>query len=177
MAYNFLLYTIQRTHAVMTTINTKLHGILDYTLGILLMLSPWIFNYSRESKAELWIPVITGALAILYTLFTNAEFGIVKKIKLSNHFLLDLILGSFLVASPKLFDYTGYVYLLPYLWIGLAKIFISLAAGNILHSEHIEHTPRALNLNHQFRTFYNQIQHLNHSLQKSISRERKSITH
>ncbi|MBC7488427.1 MAG: SPW repeat protein [Cytophagaceae bacterium] len=155
----------------MTTINTKLHGTLDYTLGALLMLSPWIFNYSRETSVEVWIPVISGAIAIFYTLFTDAEFGVVRKIKLSNHFLLDLILGSFLVASPKLFHYAGYVYLLPYLWIGLFKIFISLAAGNILHSSHIEQPSKALNLNHPFKNFIHHIQHINLSFQKSMNRE------
>jgi len=161
----------------MTTINTKLHGLLDYSLGITLMLSPWIFNYSKGTQAELWIPIISGAVAISYTLFTDAEFGIIKKIKLSNHFLLDLLLGSFLVAAPKLFDYTGYVYLLPYLWIGLLKIFISLAAGNTLHSKHIEQSPRALHLNQSFKSFIHQVQHMNASLQKTFHRERKSITH
>jgi hypothetical protein len=161
----------------MTTINTKLHGILDYALGAILMLSPWMFNYSRETSAEVWIPVISGAIAITYTLFTDAEFGIVRKIKLSNHFLFDLVLGSFLVAAPKLFNYTGYVYLLPYLWIGLLKIFISLAAGNVLHSSHIEQAPRTSNLTQQFKHFFNQVQHLNHQLQKIVSRERKSMTH
>lgn len=161
----------------MTTINTKLHGTLDYTIGGLLMLSPWMFNYSRESAAEVWIPVISGAVAIFYTLFTDAEFGIIRKIKLSNHFLLDLVLGSFLVASPKLFNYSGYVYLLPYLWIGLFKIFISLAAGNILHSSHIEQPSRALNLNHPFKNFISHIQHVNLSFQKTMNRDRKSITH
>ncbi len=161
----------------MTTINTRLHGALDYTLGIVLMLSPWLFNYARETQSELWIPVISGAIAILYTLFTDASFGIVRRIKLSNHFLLDLLLGSFLVAAPKLFDYSGYVYLLPYLWIGLLKIFISLAAGNVLHSKHIEQTPRAYHFGQTFKHFLQQVQHANASLHKVISRERKSITH
>ncbi|MDF2455377.1 MAG: hypothetical protein K0R51_1370 [Cytophagaceae bacterium] len=159
----------------MTTINTKLHGILDYTLGIVLMLSPWIFNYSRGTQAELWIPVISGAIAILYTIFTDASFGIVRKIKLSNHFLLDLILGSFLVAAPKLFDYTGYVYLLPYLWIGLLKIFISLAAGNVLHSKHVEQTPNAYLSNLTFKNFMHHVQHLNIPIQKAV--KNKTLTH
>ena len=160
----------------MTIINTKLHGILDYALGLILVLSPWIFNYSRAGLAELLIPIVSGFTAIIYTLFTDAEFGIVRKIKLSNHFLLDLILGSFLVASPKLFNYTGYVYLLPYLWIGLAKIFISLAAGNVLHSSHIKQTSETLNFNKQFKKILAPFQQINH-FHKITSRERKSITH
>jgi hypothetical protein len=161
----------------MTTINTKLHGILDYALGIILLLSPWMFNYSREGLAELWVPIIGGGLSIAYTLFTDAEFGLVKKIKLSNHFLLDLILGSFLVISPKLFDYNGYVYLLPYLWVGLAKIFISLAAGNVLHSSHVEQASRVSNLNQYFKSFIVHVQQISHTLNKVIDRERKSISH
>ena len=160
----------------MTTINTKLHGALDYILGTILMLSPWLFNYVRESAVEIWIPVVTGALSIGYTLFTDADFGMIKKIKLSNHFLLDLMLGSFLVAAPKLFHYSGYVYFLPYLWIGLFKIFISLAAGNALHSSHLEQAPRVLSLNNQFQKFLHHVQQLAPSLHKPINRERKTVT-
>ena len=158
----------------MTTINTKLHGIIDYTLGILLMFSPWLFNYSRGA-IETRIPLIAGALSILYTLFTNCEFGVIKKIRLSNHFLLDLIMGSFLVAAPKLFHYNGYVFMLPYLWIGLIKIFVSLSAGNIMHSKHIEEKNSQAKLAAQLKNILSPLQHFLHSFHKSTANESKSI--
>ena len=157
----------------MTTINTKLHGILDYTLGIVLMFSPWLFNYAR-GPVETWIPLIAGAVSILYTLFTNCEFGIIKKIRLSNHFLLDLIMGSFLVAAPKLFHYDGYVFMLPYLWIGLIKIFISLSAGNVLHSKHVEQKSSSGKLSTQLKNILLTVQQLSHNFQKPTENRRKS---
>ena len=158
----------------MAPINTKLHGGLDYTISILLMFSPWLFNYSRTYK-DVLIPVICGAISILYTLFTDCEFGIVKKIRLSNHFLLDLVMGSFLVAAPKIFNYDGYVFILPYLWIGLIKIFISLSAGNVLHSKHVKETT-SNGISTSFHTFFHWLQHHLYSLYKQlISKEKKTI--
>ena len=48
----------------MRFIPTKVHGILDYVVGALLAVSPWLFQFNRGG-AETWIPVLLGAGAIL----------------------------------------------------------------------------------------------------------------
>lgn len=58
----------------MQIISTKAHGVLDYLMGILLIASPWLFNFNRGGD-ETWIPVILGSAIILYSLFTDYEYA------------------------------------------------------------------------------------------------------
>jgi hypothetical protein len=84
-------------------------------------------------------------------------------------------MGSFLVAAPKLFHYDGYVFMLPYLWIGLIKIFVSLSAGNIMHSKHIEEKNSQAKLAAQLKNILSPLQHFLNSFHKSTTNESKSI--
>src|SRR5688572_20591658 len=108
----------------MRFIPTKIHGILDYLVGVLLAVSPWLFQFNRGG-AETWIPVLLGAGAILYSLFTDYEWGVSRKLSMPTHLLLDLLSGAFLAASPWIFGFAEYVYL-PHLIFGLLEIGVSL---------------------------------------------------
>lgn len=44
----------------MRFIPTRVHGMLDYLIGILLIAAPWLFDFDRGGM-ETWIPVILGA--------------------------------------------------------------------------------------------------------------------
>ncbi|MDB5193156.1 MAG: hypothetical protein JWQ96_2719 [Segetibacter sp.] len=104
----------------MRFIETKTHGYLDYLMGVLLIASPWIFDFNRGG-AETWVPVILGAGVILYSLLTNYEMGFSKQISMSTHLTLDLVGGIFLAVSPWLFGFSEYV-MLPHLILGIAEI-------------------------------------------------------
>ncbi|MDQ2658351.1 MAG: hypothetical protein M3Y60_13095 [Bacteroidota bacterium] len=103
---------------------TRVHGVLDYLVGILLIAAPWLFDFARGG-AETWVPVILGAGAILYSLMTNYELSISKNISMQTHLSLDLWSGILLAASPWLFSFSEYVYL-PHLIVGLLEIGLSL---------------------------------------------------
>ena len=45
----------------MRFIPTKVHGVMDYIMGILLIASPWLFIFNRGGM-ETWIPVILGVV-------------------------------------------------------------------------------------------------------------------
>jgi hypothetical protein len=47
----------------MRFIPTRIHGIMDYAMGLLLIAAPWIFRFNRGG-AETWVPVILGIGAI-----------------------------------------------------------------------------------------------------------------
>ncbi|MCW3074750.1 MAG: hypothetical protein JWP69_1819 [Flaviaesturariibacter sp.] len=122
----------------MRVIGTKAHGVLDYLMGALLIAAPWIFNFDRGG-AETWIPVILGASAILYSLFTDYEMGASRQISMRTHLGLDLMSGILLAASPWLFGFADYVYT-PHLVLGLLEIGASLLTKrhpvNERHSHH-----------------------------------------
>jgi hypothetical protein len=108
----------------MRFIPTRVHGILDYLVGVLLAVSPWLFQFNRGG-AETWVPVVLGVGAILYSLFTDYEWGVARKLSMPTHLMLDVLSGLFLAASPWIFGFADYVYL-PHLIFGIMEIGVSL---------------------------------------------------
>ena len=108
----------------MRILSTKMHGYLDYIMGLLLIVAPWLFGFAQNG-AETWIPVILGVGALIYSLMTNYELGATKTISMNTHLTLDLISGILLAASPWIFGFNDVVYL-PHLILGIAEIGASL---------------------------------------------------
>jgi hypothetical protein len=109
----------------MRFIPTKIHGVLDYAVGALLIAAPWLFDFDRGG-AETWVPVALGIAAIVYSLFTDYELGFVNRsISMSTHLTLDLVSGILLAASPWIFGFSDYVWM-PHLVLGLLEIGASL---------------------------------------------------
>jgi hypothetical protein len=108
----------------MRIIPTRLHGVLDYLIGIILVIAPFVLHF-EESTAATYVPVILGAAAIVYSLFTDYELGMFKALSMRAHLWLDLLSGVVLAASPWLFGFSDYVYL-PHLVLGIVEILASL---------------------------------------------------
>jgi hypothetical protein len=108
----------------MRFIETRTHGYLDYIMGILLIASPWIFDFAMGG-AETWIPVILGAGMIVLALFTDYELGAIRKISMRMHLTIDLISGALLAVSPWLFGFADDVWE-PHLIPGVFEIGASL---------------------------------------------------
>jgi hypothetical protein len=108
----------------MRFIPTKVHGVMDYLVGILLMASPWIFEFDHGGM-ETWIPVILGVGALVYSVMTDYELGLTRTLSMRTHLNLDLISGILLAASPWIFGFANHVYL-PHLVLGIVEIGVSL---------------------------------------------------
>lgn len=122
----------------MRFIPTKLHGYLDYIVGLLLIVAPWLFDFANGG-AETWVPVILGAGAIVYSLMTDYELGIGNTISMPTHLTLDLVSGIILAASPWIFGFADDVYG-PHLVLGLLEIGVSLMTKRQPeHRAHHEH--------------------------------------
>lgn len=104
----------------MQFIPTRVHGILDYVVGIALIAAPWLFGFA-EGGAETWVPVILGAGTIIYSLMTDYELGVAKVISMPTHLMIDGIAGAFLAVSPWLLGYADIVWV-PHVLVGLIEI-------------------------------------------------------
>lgn len=122
----------------MRFIPTRIHGIIDYIVGILLIAAPWLFDFARGG-AETWIPVILGIGTIIYSLVTDYEVSATRKMAMTTHLWLDVIAGAFLAVSPWLFGFADYVYL-PHLIVGIAEIGVSLMTQTVPSYVHAHHT-------------------------------------
>ena len=86
-------------------ISLKTHNILDYVIGIVLILSPSVFGFSGVMAARNAF-VIYGLAIIGYSLFTDYYYSFAKLISIRNHMALDASLGVILLISPWLIGYS-----------------------------------------------------------------------
>ena len=107
---------------------------MDYLIGVLLIMAPWLFNFDHEG-AETWVPVLLGAGVILYSLFTDYELGMVRRIAMPTHLMLDLGGGLLLALSPWVFGFSDYVWQ-PHLIVGLLEIGTSLMTRRVPDTGH-----------------------------------------
>lgn len=104
----------------MQWIPTRVHGVLDYLVGLLLVASPWLLGFARGG-AETWLPVILGVGAVVYSLLTDYEWGVVPLLPMPAHLLLDAGSGLLLATSPWLLDFAAAVWL-PHMLFGLFEV-------------------------------------------------------
>jgi len=110
----------------MKFLSTKVHGILDYLMGAVLIASPWIFGFKRDNAgAEAWVPILLGIGMILYSVMTDYEYGLTDNISMRSHIVLDIIGGLFLAASPWIFGFSEMVYL-PHVILGALEVGAAL---------------------------------------------------
>ena len=108
----------------MRFMNTRMHGFADYLVGVVLILAPYILGFADGSAAQ-WVPQILGAAAIVYSLLTDYELGVVRVIPMPVHLGLDFASGLVLLASPWLFGFADLI-AWPHVLFGLIEIGASL---------------------------------------------------
>lgn len=115
----------------MRIIPVNVHNILDYIYGVLIIASPWIFNFAKGG-AETFVPVAVGILTILMALFTNYKYSAFKIISFNAHLTLDLIIGIFTAASPWIFGFSQYIYF-PHLVFGIFAVVVSVMSKRFVN--------------------------------------------
>ena len=108
----------------MRFLSTRVHGIMDYVMGILLLASPYLFGFATGGVKQ-WLPMILGVAMLGMSLLTRYEYGAVRMIPMPAHLAVDGLSGALLAASPWLFGFAGVVFL-PHLILGLIELGTSL---------------------------------------------------
>ena len=108
----------------MRIIPTRVHGMIDYGFGILLIIAPFLLGFATGG-AEQWVPTILGIAIIGMSLMTDYELSLPRVIPMPMHLGVDVVGGILLAASPWLFGFSGRVYL-PHLILGLVEIGTAL---------------------------------------------------
>jgi hypothetical protein len=115
-------------------IPTRVHGILDYLMGVLLIAAPWLLGFA-DNRAAMAIMVVLGLGAIVYSLITDYELAVARILPMHVHLWLDLMAGVLLVASPWLFGFADRI-VWPHVTFGLLEI------GAVLMSSRVPSTTR-----------------------------------
>lgn len=117
----------------MKPIHSRAHGILDYLVGVVLIIAPSLFGFA--DGPERWVPIILGITTIVYSLLTDYELGAIRVLPFRAHLIIDAFSGVFLALSPWLFGFADRM-IAPHLILGLAEI------GVVMLSRPYVDTPR-----------------------------------
>jgi hypothetical protein len=98
---------------------TRVHGLLDYVIGLLLVIMPFILGHGAGPQT--WLPVVLGGGTIVYSLLTEYEMGVVPLIGVPYHLILDGLGGMLMASSPWLFGF-AYIVWVPHVVLGLAEM-------------------------------------------------------
>jgi hypothetical protein len=80
------------------------HGLLEYALGLLCIVAPFLFSFETNGATALSIVIGTAILAL--GIVTRGPTGIVRSLPLDSHIVIDYVLAIFLIASPFVFGLT-----------------------------------------------------------------------
>lgn len=89
-------------------VSLKTHNILDYVGGALLILAPFLFGFADVDTARN-VFMLSGSFLILYSLFTNYYYALVRVIPLGVHMTLDALNGALIMTAPWIFNYRAYL--------------------------------------------------------------------
>jgi hypothetical protein len=103
-------------------IPTRIHALLDYAVGVLLLAVPYLLGFADGSPAQ-YVPQVLGVMTIVMSLFTRYELSVARIIPMPLHLAVDALGGALLAASPWLFGFSDRVYL-PHLLAGLGELLV-----------------------------------------------------
>lgn len=104
----------------MKLLSTRVHGVIDYLMGVLLILLPFLGGFATGG-AKQWVPIILGVAVIGQSLLTRYELGVIPVIPMSTHLMGDIVVGILLAVSPWLFGFADTVYV-PHVILGIMEI-------------------------------------------------------
>ncbi len=108
-------------------ISTRMHGLADYGVGLLLIIAPYVFGFATGG-IEQWLPMLLGLSVIVYSMLTRYEWGLLPIISMPAHLALDIGGGLLLAVSPWLFGFADIVWA-PHLIVGLIEIGTAAATS------------------------------------------------
>ncbi|MCL1078141.1 hypothetical protein D5R81_09660 [Parashewanella spongiae] len=71
-------------------ITPTIHGILDYTAALALIIAPFMLPIRTDSEFVHWFSIAAGIGLITYSLFTDYRFSMKGVFSYKNHLLLDM---------------------------------------------------------------------------------------
>jgi SPW repeat len=107
----------------MQVIPTTVHGVLDYLVGLLLIVGPWVFAYNDVNAAK-WASIIVGVIVLATSLMTNYELGVMRIVPMHVHLVADTLVGIFLILAPWILGFgdEGTNAWLPFVVIGVGEL-------------------------------------------------------
>ena len=108
---------------------TGVHGVLDYLASGINLVIPGLLGL-HEAPWSARVLRIDGAAGASYSLLTDYELGVFKRLPMPAHLTFDAAKGVFTVSSPWLFGFAhkGARYWLPHMLMGTADVLAAITS-------------------------------------------------
>lgn len=91
----------------MRFITKQFHAYLDYPVALALISLPFLLGLGSSNPLALYLSVATGIAALILTLITDHQTGVLPLVSYQFHLVVDLVVGLAFVAAPFLLGFQG----------------------------------------------------------------------
>ena len=88
-------------------VTRQVHACIDYPVAISLTAMPFVLNLGSSHTLAKWLSVATGVAALVLTLLTDHELGVIKVLPYWFHVAVDRIVGLTFVTAPFVLGLSG----------------------------------------------------------------------
>lgn len=107
----------------MRFVTKQIHAFLDYPVAFALIGLPFLFGLGSSNPLAFQLSVATGVAALILTILTDHQLGVIRIISYNIHLMVDFLVGIVFVLAPFILSFEGLdAY---YYWInGAAVLFV-----------------------------------------------------
>jgi len=88
-------------------VTTNIHAYLDYPVALGLIGLPVVLNLGQSNPLAFWLSVVTGVAALILTMLTDHETGLIRVVPYSFHLIVDFAVGVVFLAAPFVLGFKG----------------------------------------------------------------------
>ena len=111
-------------------ISSTMHGIVDYSAALALIVSPFVLQLGVSNPIALWLSVVVGIGVVIESTNTIYKYGLFNTIPFSGHLAIDLAAATVFLAAPFVFNFQGidlYYYIVN---AGVVYLVVALSESN-----------------------------------------------
>jgi len=106
----------------MRFVTRTMHAYLDYPVALSLMALPFMLGLGMSNPLAKWLAVGTGVAALILTVFTDHELGVIRVLPYWFHLAVDFLVGVVFIAAPIVLGFEGLDAL--YYWANGAAVLL-----------------------------------------------------
>ena len=88
-------------------ITKKVHSYLDYPVVLSLIGLPFLLKLGDSSPLALWLSVGSGIAALVLTLLTDHQLGVIRVLSYRLHLTVDFLVAAIFLAAPFIVKFSS----------------------------------------------------------------------
>jgi hypothetical protein len=88
-------------------VTKTIHAYLDYPVAAVLMVAPFLLGLGESHPVAFWLSIVTGVAALLLTILTDHQLGLIRVLPYPLHVAVDGLVGITFLAAPLVLGFAG----------------------------------------------------------------------